>query len=156
MIHSNFVWQFTARIVRSVGPEFKSRVQGLNGRSMVRPLGAQNQMFGSMVHVQWQQILLLLINDTQDSDTRTTTYDTRTITHDTLMITNLLNSPDRRTITIKHTNERFYTIKHAKSKLVFKIRIKETYCFNLYHNNMLVFYRKGACTVAMRCFIFYK
>ena len=75
---------------------------------------------------------LLLTKDTQDSDTRTITHDTRTITHDTRTITNLLNFHDTRTKTIKHATERFYTIKHAKSKLIFKIRIKETYYLNLY------------------------
>lgn len=58
----------------------------------------------------------LLTNDTHDSDTRTITHDTRTITHDTRTITNLLDLHDTRRKTIKHATERFYTIKHAKSK----------------------------------------
>lgn len=73
---------------------------------------------------------LLLTNDTHN-------YDTRMITHDTRAMTNLLNV-NTQTITITHANKQFCTIKHAKSKIIFKIRNKETYCFNFYYN-MLVF-----------------
>lgn len=100
---------------------------------------------------------LLLTNDTHISDTRTITHWTRTITHDTQTITNLLNFHDTRTKTIKHATERFYTIKHAKSKLTLKIKIKGTYCFNLYCF-VFVFNWKATCTLVMHsvCFIFYE
>lgn len=98
---------------------------------------------------------LLLTNDTHDSDTLTITQDTRTITHDTRTITYLLNFHDTQTITIKNANERFYTIKHAKFKISFTIRIKKTYCFNGFFFSILVlFFLKAACTIPMRCFIF--
>lgn len=58
---------------------------------------------------------------------------------------------DTWTITIKHPNERFYTVWHKISKLIFKITITKTYCFNV-SKNMLEFYWKAICTVAMHLF----
>lgn len=92
--------------------------------------------------------MLLLTNDTHDSDfraitddtrpithdprtithdTRIITHDARTITHDKRTITNLLNFYNARTLTIKHAKERFYTILHhltRKIKILFKDKNK--------------------------------
>lgn len=74
---------------------------------------------------------LLLTNDTYDSSTQTITHDTRTIIKS-------VNLHETRTITIKHTKERFYKINTQDKKLFLRLELRKSIV--LFFISMLVFF----------------